>query len=626
MELYDIENLAEYYPNKFINYILEIYNKHGIDRAIKLLKKSGACINKNLKNEEKFFYTYNKIINKFCECEENQIKINQFKNEVNIINNAYKILNRRIETESNFPKDKQMVAYLLALEQFLLKCSNNDMKKELGFGDDYNYNNVNVNLFDNVSELGGEVLKYFMYKSISIENFHVPISNNEIEIASKHITFLEEEAFLNQLVQLWSYYNLEVSQQKGIIKFKVIGNKALGAIISKQRFFDIRYAKLSRFAYMKAKELKNNTYNIMNSSEEYKKITKEFINEYFSEYGFDVEFGGMKLKYLINAYTAIFHESEIFMKNIKDVKNVKLRLSHLCIIKEYKKWKRIFMSYGIPKEVVDKIIEFLIFDKKSRDLYDCPFIKVNKFLILVPSISMNIDPSRAIMSNLANKKYDVGIKGNNFEKDISEVLDNANIQNMCYEVYNENHKKYQCDRIFVIDNDLYFAELKHLNNPVNYREYERNLDEITDACNQLERIEKYLITNRLEDIKQKLQINNINNIYKLVITNTERGEKSVINETFVIDKTLFDGYFKRNAPAIHQIDRDVIKTAELYKQYYIGKITSKQFLELIKVNPYIEMSQKRVGYREYNYSKLFGIILEEYASKVDGVVFNKNKF
>ncbi|OBZ14296.1 hypothetical protein A8L34_10105 [Bacillus sp. FJAT-27264] len=619
MYMYDLEKIKN--ENKFIDLILKTCNEQGLDNAIRLVKKSGYCIN--------FFGTgkpvkedmFNKLIDLLNDLVPNEKEeITKFQNEVLSINNLYKYLNNNFlqAIEQLIHNDIHINSYIIALELFL----SNDiykMKHKSGLNDNRS------DYFENVAESSGNVLQYLIkFKKFPLESSSLKISFENVQNASLHIKGAEYRAVLDVFRELWNYFEVDITVDGGSVKAISKGERTLGKTISHMKFMDVRNAKQVRYGYQqlqlygnastisKTRKLAPNDFISYNE-----RMACEFVEEYFSTDNLELKFIDVTIAEFIRAYIIISNECEKFIKKRKlRTKYEEISINDVCICKTKNKWIYLFVEWGIKQKSAEKIFDFLVFNKHSNDLFDCPLLKVGEEYIVVPSISSMTDASRALLSNLKSKEIEVDIKGTLFEEEIRKNLKKAGV-----ELIHLEKKDYECDAVFSLDNSLFFVEAKHLNDPTSYRSYIRNLDEIHAAAVQLNRIVDYYIKEEnLENIKKRLGLSLITNIYRVVVTNTSQGESLKINGVYTIDDIGFSGYFLRNPPQSHEMNKESIKSNPIFYKHYTGPISTQQFIDFMDNNPFIEHYKQRIEYETYNYSEQLGLTLKDYGVGINSVI------
>lgn len=557
MDMYNLEKKVND-AGGFLKIIIDAYNEDGISKALALVKKSGICVDFFGTGKPRKTKLFKMTIDELKKLESNtNNNIIKFEKEVILLNRLYKdfIENHLKEIEKLVPDEKHIISYLLALELFL----SNDINKLKG---NSGLNNNRSDIFENVTISAGSVLKYLInYRHFPLRSASEKVDVDFVRKASKHFESSAVKNILDILLELWSYFEVDIEESEFITATSK-GDKALGKIISHMKFMDVRNAKMARYAHQQFIIYGKGSTNVSTRKlpplgyiSYNERMACEFVEEYFSCNKLDIRFLDISISEFIRGYSIIANESEKFLKKRRlQAKYNDMSIQDICITKTKRKWIYLFVEMGIPKNSAQKIFDLLVFDKTSNDLFDCPLVEIDEEYIVLPSISSVTDPSRALLSNLKNREVDIKIKGTLFEIQLRDTLSKAGIKSIQL-----NKPDYECDIVFAIENDIFFVESKHFNDPTSYREYRRNLDEIENACLQLDRIaEYYSREENLDAIKRKLELSSINSIYKIVVTNTSSGEKLQFNNTFVIDEVNFSGYFLRKPPLIHDTKKNIV--------------------------------------------------------------------
>ncbi|MFP4978147.1 hypothetical protein ACE6ED_22270 [Paenibacillus sp. CN-4] len=620
MFFYDLEEIKT--VEILNNLICETYRNHNLDEVLKLIKMTGICVDFFGTGKPKSGKMYNRAmetIHGLISDKDEDKKLKAFQSEVTILNSLYKKLMddfvRPIEQEIS--NDVHVAAYLIGLELFL----SNDINK-LKYKSELNNNRADY--FENVAESAGKVLQYLLkYKKFPLENAKLEIDFEMIKVAFSHVRSSENREVLDTLSEVWSYFEVDIKKDD-IVKATSKSDRTMGKQISHMKFLDVRNAKQAKHSYVQMQMFGNGStisktrklpptefisYN--------ERMTCEFIEEYFSTRNLGLKFLDISIAEFIRAYSIIAVECELFMKKRKlKSKYTQISLSDICVSKTKKKWIYLFVEWGLTHKNAGKIFDALVFDKHSKDLFDCPLLKVGEEYIVLPSIASVTDPSRALLSNLKSKKAEINIKGGLFEEQIR-----ATVQRAGFHIIHLEKKDYECDAVFSLNNDLFFVEAKHLNDPTSYREYMRNLEEIHDAVNQLNRIvDYYEQVENLEDIKSRLGINSVNSIFRIVVTNTAQGEKLKIDGVYTIDDIGFSGYLLRRPPRKHLMHKESFQSTSILDEYYGGVPSSKQFIDFLENNPFIDHYKQRIEYVTYDYTEQLGLEFVDFGVKVNTII------
>lgn len=624
MHLFELEQLIRKDKNKFLNLVKKTYSNLGLEDTLRLIKKSGICINPYGTGEPKDKKLFNQVF-EFLQSKEHDSKsLSDFLNEINILNAIYRRFDQKYmkKIEKLIDADIHVNSYLIALEINLSEFQYQSFFNLIS-GRINGLNHNSQDIYENIVQSSGLILKYFMYKKYKFGGISNRIDKQDVISASEHLTNSSIRVYMDNIMYLWDYFDVNISVlNKDKVYIKTVGDDALGKHISHLSFMDIRNAKMSRQGLEQA--IFKPKYNITNnlppeyiSSKE--ELACEFIEEYFSTKDLNIEFNGILLSELIRAYSLVSIECEKFLKNRKNIGYGfnDVALNEVCIVKSKIKWINKLTEVGIRKSKADEILKLMTFNNSSNDLFDCPFIQMGNNLVVLPSASIMTDSSRAILLNLNSREINISKKGDEFERLIREVISKRGIR-----CINLQKKDYECDAVFALGNDLFFLETKHLNHPTSYREYMRHLDDIREASSQLNRIVEFYTTDvNLEEIKSKLDIETVDSISKLVVTNTSQGQKLKIGDTYITDDTCFVGYFERRPPQIVAFQKGSIVTRSLFSEYFMGNLNKEQFMNLLEKSPLIEQNKRRIGYAMYDFSEQIGVEFEDFSVKVNTVVY-----
>ena len=188
-------------------------------------------------------------------------------------------------------------------------------------------------------------------------------------------------------------------------------------------------------------------------------ISKKVIHKHFYCNCDNMLIKNVKIKYWIRAYFTLFNISQLDVDKIVPTLSISAFILDNIRCKTKKKWIKIFIKNGIPLESAAIIFDNLVFNKKSTDLYDYPFIPVHKKYLLSRTISKWIHPAEVLISRFNSQDIDVSIKGKNFEKCLYEFFDYVRIPYV--KLHNKvNGVEYECDAVFYLDNTFVFCECK----------------------------------------------------------------------------------------------------------------------------------------------------------------------
>ncbi|GGN98569.1 hypothetical protein [Saccharibacillus kuerlensis] len=613
MEIYKLERLTRR-EEEFLKHIHDTIENLSLKAGLDELKKSGICIDIRGTGKPRDNKLYKKIIDDLKN-PINQNEIENFQKEVEHLNNLYSTFTNVFlkKVDDSLSDELYAEAFLIALEHELSIL----YEKKFGFG---GLNDNKADLIENITIFSGAVLKYMRYKKISFNKVTSKIERKYINNAKHHLIGVDLKNTLDTMLELWTYFEAELDTTSSFC-VTAKGKHALGKNITHMKFMDIRNAKISRFAYEKIHYPQKYEFTGVLPPQSFismeEKMACEFIEEYFSTSDLSIKFNDISLAELVRAYSVVSLECRKFLESrILKAERSAYTVNEFCITRTKNKWIKKFVEHGLDKKAANKVFDFMKFDNSSEDLIDNPFIEFGKYYVVVPTACVETDPSRAIMNNFTNRNIGVNLKGTMFEKEISNSLNEVGIK--CLPL---RHPKYECDALFVIDDILFFVEAKHLRHPVTYKEYAHNLDKISDACKQLDRISAhYMLEENLVKIKEKLNVKNIKSFYKIVVVNTSQGEKLNFNGVQVTDATSFNGYFKRTPPRQIEIKGRNTYPRELFSEYYKGDINAEQFIDFLETAPTLDLYKKRITYQEFDEIESIGFKLIDFYPKINSFV------
>lgn len=609
MRIRKLQNLD---GNLLVESIKEVCARKDINCALGYLKKSGICIDTHGSGKIRKQKTFKKAIEIISKSDEDSSQVKEFIKEVNILNNIYKDFNQdfMMKIENKIPKEEHFAGYLAALElelRLLYKAG------------------ADANIVDLLIESTGMVLNYFNYKGISLQSSSLEFKNKTLNDATEHFAFGAKHRILSKIYELWSYYDVPLTEEKGVYYMNAIGNTFVQAKnISHMTFFDKRIAKMGKdtledllsysYTYRKRPILPPEHYNTSNE-----RTSGDFLMRYLSIDNLDFHVNNIPVSILLRAYTVLEEESYRFLlRPDKNKSYITHNLGNICLILSEAKWRKKFELAGIPYKYIKKVIEFMTFSKGADDLFNAPFIKLeneNKLLIL-PSISIITDASRAILLHANSKKnINLGKKGTTFEDVILDSLMKHNIK--CFrKKKHHGGNTYECDAIFYINETLYLVEIKNWTIPTTYEGYAKYSDDLKEAVDQHEKtVEFYLRKENLDEILKELNNPNIERIKKIILTNVPFGGKLIDSDIYVLDDVMFLKYFERNSPLKVETRHNIVNRIPICNELYEGEITDQQFNKFIEETPFLEYQRQRLEELDLELNLTLNIKLKDYTFK-----------
>lgn len=611
MKIRVLEKYAEKEPEKLIQIIENLLLSNNYELALNVLKKSGICISTFGTGKPKNKKLYETLLDLFKKNSVEQEIINKFDNEVKEINYLYKQFNKvsMLPIEERIPDEFHVTAYLIALENYLRYLSFNLRSEEI------------VNILENTIQSTGDILKYLIYYK------KLPINSNKIkkeymDEASKHFESAANHLVLNKILETWSYFNVEISSNfNKNFSLNIDDDYCKAKNISHMTFLDKRQSKITsktlQSIYNNAKFNEKAVLAPENFYSLNELIAAEFLYEYFSTKNLNYKINDIPLKIYLRAYAVIESACVEFLNKKSNL--FEMDLKSFCLILSKSKWKKKFQNAGIPIEYLNKIIDFLTFNNKSSDLFDTPFIEVEDKFLVVPTIGVSIDSGRSTLLNAVTREFNISFKGETFERKIVSTLNDVGVKCEKLEKIDKRDKKneaYECDAIFILDETLFFVEIKNWPIPTTYREYAIYIDEINKTYLQLLRISNYFTSEQnLKEIIDKFSVSEPLNIKRVILTNVPNGGAFNFKDTIITDDIEFIGYFKRQPPNEVLFHRDLMTLKPLNGEYYNGPINSEQFIKFLEDKPFVKIQDTRINKKIFNINIGMNIEINEFEFK-----------
>lgn len=266
------------------------------------------------------------------------------------------------------------------------------------------------------------------------------------------------------------------------------------------------------------------------------------------------------------------------------------------VYKTKKQWCHILINGNVTKVNAEKIFDKLVFNKKSSDIYDFPFINLKNKYLVCGSIIKNCLPAQCIISRVGRNDFNIDFKGSNFEKKFYNFCDDKNISYVRLHKRDNNRKEYECDAVIYIDNTLIFCELKNKNQ---YKRHEYEFEDINNDIAQINRIYDYY-KNNLHFVKQEFF-----DKYKIVLNKKPHLKKLLIYSRAVDGCIKKDGvlcidYLKFTAPFQPFIFDEYINVPSLMT-LLSQKITAKNLFRIYEYPFYIFNYREKIELRNQNF-------------------------
>ncbi|MEL4011908.1 hypothetical protein AAE040_15565 [Bacillus velezensis] len=596
---YKFENELKKGTNSFKDYLYSVLKSEGIDQVLNVLKASGLAVNifNNSKRSQQLDQIISYIITEIKVSELN--KVANFMTEIKCIeylfNQFFKEREEFFEEFEQIEDSYKVAAYLLSLETYLSefdKGNNIGALEVIPWGKVSDPNTKHA-LFDSAIESTGLILKYFKFKQYEFKGVKRNISPKTLKSSSYHIFYSEFWNTLNDLLEYWQYSEVSVNRDmRGKIHFNITDEDfEINNLISNERFNNLRQG----WQMGKVGELHQIFKGKMPIPDEalkkmHQSLDYLFAVQYFGDPLLEKKIRGIKLAAWIRAYQLLVEESKKFLK--RRGKLSVFNLDKVCICKSFDKWEKFFQQSGFTKEESMEIIQIFTFDDKSQDLVDCPFIQVDGNLVIIPTLTSNADPSRALASNFLNRNIDLAFRGHEFEERMKVALNQSKLKNSS--LYKKTDEEYECDIAFVLDNELYFVECKAHVQPFTTRQHANHLYKLYQETHQLNRIANFyeknitLVNEQLgldKDFKPK-------KVHRLLLTTSMLGTPIFINGVYMVDESSLVKFIDRNPPLLNHIEKG--KHIEIRSDkfdIYEGELSNEKFLKYLNTPPQIQITR-----------------------------------
>lgn len=297
----------------------------------------------------------------------------------------------------------------------------------------------------------------------------------------------------------------------------------------------------------------------------------------------EAEYNGLTLRDWIRGYFSLKYFSErVTQKIIEPILNKKEILDTL-------------VDSGLLLEKSNIFLELVTFGKNSRDLYDCPLVKIKDDTYHLSYYGLiNANVSNLILSRFSSLDVDTSKKGYGFESNTIEMISNSLSECKSFK-FKRGLDEYEYDAVFVLDNKVFVLECKNRSlswfNPVKIYRNEKYLYEVVD---QLIRLKNALIKYP-EVLKEQFNLNVDN--YEIVPVIFNCMPFSWLGEfkgVYISDFSSFSRFVK--SPNIHLIFSDAqgqrIKMNSKLRQWTGSKPNSIDLIhhleKPIQLIPYIK--------------------------------------
>jgi hypothetical protein len=288
---------------------------------------------------------------------------------------------------------------------------------------------------------------------------------------------------------------------------------------------------------------------------------------------------------LVKGYARLKSICEQHLKN-RNSKDIIGNIHRVCVQIKKKDLKKNLLELGLKDTEV--ILELLTYNKK-KDIIDAPLISSGRYYYMLPTLIASTLISEVVLS-MANV---FEFRGKELEKRLLHLLKEEGI--LCGKLKKHvNADTYEYDSIFILDNSLFIVESKAWGFPGNITQYYHMNDKIIEAGNQLERLADYISKNLsvvLNDLNLRADYK-IDNIYRILLSNFQRADEQVLENTFLCDFNSFRGIIKGipSGVIIAENNNSLKKISD--KPMRKSQITSNELIDFLKSNELLKRTNQ----------------------------------
>ncbi|MBD1229056.1 hypothetical protein [Xenorhabdus griffiniae] len=470
-------------------------------------------------------------------------------------------------------------------------------------------------VFDQVCSYTGNIFRELRH--VNSLNLEYHCSEQAVKNTGSWLKEWDDFDSLNRISDLFRFCNAEISHSDlNNISIEVDECCAYKAYEVARSRFTMRGTAL----YYEIQQLLEENPNFV---EQLKQVVPEWINErdffsiaYFSEMenmsleDLYFEYGGVTIYAWIHAYEMLVALAKQEMDNrFQRLIPGNLQLKDWVIYHTRDEWIHFFAEGGLSWTTAALVTDYFTFDDKALDMNDCPLLPCSDGLCLMPSIVSMSSATRSLLSLFSAKNMSLDDKGKSHERQFIKRVRKARICAAQLSV----RKNYDCDCAMVIDDHLFFIELKSNGHPVRFNRYYQTLVNIngdnaavrtkSSWIKQVTRYADYYAA-QLDLVRDALNLPSKwkpKGLHKMIITTSMFGDIYHQDGCYVVDKTAFYSFIDRLASTTTELKngmRTLIKPES--DHFYHGEITIDKMLGFLEVLPSITAKRRRVQQLTYN--------------------------
>lgn len=323
-----------------------------------------------------------------------------------------------------------------------------------------------------------------------------------------------------------------------------------------------------------------------------------------------IEYGGVNIYAWIHAYGMLVAIAKQEMdQRFNRTTPGTLQLKDWVIYHTRDEWILFFVEGGLSYVTAALVTDYFTFDDKALDINDCPLLPCKDGLCMLPSIVSMSCVTRSLLSLFSAKNISIGDKGKTHER---EFIQRVRASRICAAQLSVR-KNYDCDCAMVIQDHLFFVELKSNGHPVHFNRYYQTLVNIngdtvglktkSSWIKQVTRYANYYST-QLELVRDALGLPagwKPKGFHKMIVTTSVFGGIYHREGCFVVDKTAFYSFIDRMVSITTELKNGIrtqISTESDY--FYHGEITIDKMLGFLNELPSISARRRRVKQLAYN--------------------------
>lgn len=470
-------------------------------------------------------------------------------------------------------------------------------------------------IFDQISSYTGNIFREL--RNLNILDLEHDCSELAVKNTGSWLKEWDDFDSLNRISDLFRFCNAEFS-------YSDLNNTSL--IVDEHCAYKAYEIARSRFS-MRGTSLFYEIQQILtenpNFVEQMKPFVPEWVNKrdffsiaYFSEMenmspeDLYIEYGGVNIYSWIHAYEMLIELAKEEMDNrFKKTVPGGLKLKDWVISHTRDEWVRFFVNGGLSWTIAALVTDYFTFDDKALDINDCPLLSCGDSLFLIPSIVSMSCATRSLLSLFSAKNITSQDKGKSHERQFIQRLKNAGL---CAEQLSLR-KNYECDCAMLIDDHLFFIELKSHGHPIHFNRYYQTLVNIHGDSSELhansswiKQVTRYadFYSNQLDLVRDALKLPKKwtpKGIHKMIITTSVFGDIYHQKDCYVIDKTSFYSFVERLSCTTIELRngmKTIIKPESAH--LYHGEITIDKMMAFLNTLPSISIKRRRVQQLTYH--------------------------